>query len=256
MRTLTDTRTLLLAICVIILSTIFPLSTAAQGEDVCTYAIDSAVNGTGAYAGYALVYGSGGSGSQVVVGTEGDDWLDGGSGHDVLCGLGGNDILHGGSGHDQLVGGPGTDELYGGSGNDTHYGTDTEVLDGGSGDNEFVVSPTSPTASLSAIVTTTACAQPTCFFVTVTGSGLPASTQFDLQYNFVRDGTIIDNITGFDVTSTDASGNLGPYGLNEQAIYGIPFVCGNIDMPTSIGISAVSMSSGISLVSTSAALPC
>jgi|GEM_PF-3404802 len=98
------------------------------------------------FEGYTVVYGSGGSGSQIVLGTDGDDYLSGGSGNDILCGFGGNDVLDGGSGNDILVGGSGLDELYGGSGNDTLYGTEMDyVLDGGSGRNDVILGAVSAT---------------------------------------------------------------------------------------------------------------
>ena len=56
---------------------------------------------------------TGGSGSQVVVGTAGPDRLVGGSGNDVLCGLGGDDPLDAGSGNDHLDGGDGDDTAAG-----------------------------------------------------------------------------------------------------------------------------------------------
>lgn len=104
---------------------------SAQGADLCAGA---AKNGEGRYAGYEVVYGSGGAGNQIVLGTDGNDSLSGGSGNDVLCGFAGVDVLEGGSGNDALVGGEGADQLYGGSGNDTLYadGDDT-VVDEGSG---------------------------------------------------------------------------------------------------------------------------
>ncbi len=129
---------------------LLPIDAAAQGQGdaICTDAIASAQTGTGAYAGYELVSGSGGSGSQVVVGTDGNDVLEGGSGDDVLCGLGGDDLLRGGSGNDILVGGPGTDRLEGGSNNDTLYGTEGERLDGGSGTNQILVIAPEPSVAI------------------------------------------------------------------------------------------------------------
>jgi len=59
----------------------------------------------------------GGSGSQVLVGSTGDDVLRGNSGNDVLCGFGGNDLLIGGSGNDVIDGGGEDDTLRGNSGN-------------------------------------------------------------------------------------------------------------------------------------------
>lgn len=105
---------------------------------MCELAIASALSGSEAYRRYEVVYApeQGGSGSQIVVGTEGDDVLDGGSGHDLVCGLGGDDRLSGGAGKDTLVGGEGADRLYGESGGDTLHGdADDPVLDGGSGRN-------------------------------------------------------------------------------------------------------------------------
>lgn len=112
--------------------------TATGGGTVCDQAIAEAGTGVGAFGGYALVYApaKGGSGSQVVVGTAGNDRLDGGSGADVLCGLGGDDVLAGGSGNDAIYGGEGADRLAGGSGDDSLDGGEgTDVLSGGSGDD-------------------------------------------------------------------------------------------------------------------------
>jgi hypothetical protein len=103
---------------------------------VCDQAIAEAGTGEGTYGHYALVQApsQGGSGRQVVVGTEGDDDLVGGSGDDVLCGLGGDDVLLGGSGNDHLDGGVGDDSLSGGSGDDQLDGNEgTDSLFGGSG---------------------------------------------------------------------------------------------------------------------------
>ena len=61
---------------------------------------------------------SGGSGDDVLYGTNGRDALSGGSGHDYMDGLGGADTLSGGSGEDVLYGGSGRDTLSGGSNND------------------------------------------------------------------------------------------------------------------------------------------
>lgn len=133
---------------------------AAQGvsaqESLCDAAIESARTGTGDFARYELVYGgSGGSGSQVIVGTDGPDTLNGGSGHDALCGFGGDDVLIGGAGNDILVGGAGIDQLYGESGGDTLYGGANDMLDDGSGRNNLVpvtdpVEPPPVTPSLDA----------------------------------------------------------------------------------------------------------
>jgi len=108
-------------------TTVSPLSS------VCDQAIAEAGTGKGTYGRYRLVRApaQGGSGSDVVVGTDGPDHLVGGSGKDVLCGLGGDDLLEGGSGNDYLDGGAGTDTLRGGPGNDTLV--NGEINDGGTG---------------------------------------------------------------------------------------------------------------------------
>ena len=113
-------------------------TTVAPPSSVCDQAIAEAGTGTGTYGKYRLVRApaEGGSGSDVVVGTDGADHLDGGSGNDVVCGLGGDDVLDGGSGNDYLDGGPGKDELHGGTGNDTLAGG--EVNDGGTGTTTLV----------------------------------------------------------------------------------------------------------------------
>jgi RHS repeat-associated protein len=112
-------------------------TTVAPSSSVCDQAMAQAGTGQGTYGRYQLVRApaEGGSGSDVVVGTDGPDHLVGGSGNDVLCGLGGDDVLEGGSGNDYLDGGPGTDTLDGGTGNDTLV--NGEVNDGGTGQTTF-----------------------------------------------------------------------------------------------------------------------
>lgn len=64
----------------------------------------------------------GGSGADVIFGTNGANILDGGSnGADDLFGLGGNDTLLGGTNDDFLVGGVGKDDLTGGIGGDRFW---------------------------------------------------------------------------------------------------------------------------------------
>lgn len=110
---------------------------SAQDASLCDRALEA---GAGAVVdGYTVVFLTGGSGSQIVLGTDGDDYLTGGGGHDVLCGLGGYDVLDGGSGNDLLVNGPGGGELYGASGHDTMIGYEGDVFNGGSGRNETVI---------------------------------------------------------------------------------------------------------------------
>jgi RTX calcium-binding nonapeptide repeat (4 copies) len=109
----------------------------ARKGSVCDQAIAQAGTGKGKYGHYRLVRApaQGGSGSDVVVGTNGPDHLVGGSGNDVLCGLGGDDVLDGGSGNDYLDGGTGRDTLHGGPGNDTLV--NGEINDGGPGNDKI-----------------------------------------------------------------------------------------------------------------------
>ncbi|HEX5728193.1 calcium-binding protein [Microbacterium sp.] len=112
--------------------------TPASGGSVCDQAIAEAGTGSGAFGQHELVFAPnrGGSGSQVIVGTAGNDQLDGGSGSDVLCGGGGDDELTGGSGDDAVYGEDGADRLVGGAGDDSLDGGDgTDALWGGSGDD-------------------------------------------------------------------------------------------------------------------------
>jgi Ca2+-binding RTX toxin-like protein len=111
---------------------------AASGATVCEQAIAEAGTGSGAFGDHQLVFAPdrGGSGDDVVVGTDGDDRLSGGAGNDVLCGGAGADELSGGSGDDVLYGEAGDDRLLGGSGDDVLNGGDgIDALFGGSGDD-------------------------------------------------------------------------------------------------------------------------
>lgn len=116
-----------------------PMGASAQDSGLCNAALGIVPDVGNTLEGYAVVSGSGGAGSQIVVGTDGPDYLTGGSGNDVLCGYAGDDVLDGGSGNDVLVGGQGYDELYGGSANDGLYGSQADVLNGGSGRNNIIV---------------------------------------------------------------------------------------------------------------------
>ena len=88
------------------------------------------------------------SGDDSLVGTDNPDTIDGGAGNDTIAGWDGNDVLIGGDGDDELSGGLNEDQLFGGDGNDTlHGGSDrdafvpeTETLDGGLGNDTYVVS--------------------------------------------------------------------------------------------------------------------
>lgn len=88
--------------------------------------------------GYTVVYGSGGSGSQIVPGY-GVAYISGGSGSDVLCAWGGSNTLDGGAGHDALIVMSGFgNTLLGGSGSDTMNGIAGDVFNGGSGHNQVI----------------------------------------------------------------------------------------------------------------------
>jgi Ca2+-binding RTX toxin-like protein len=90
---------------------------------------------------YSIVFGGTGSdiifgsnGSNELHGDEGDDAIFGGNGADLLFGDAGNDILFGGNGADALFGGTGNDFLFGGNGADLLDGGDDEDwLFGGNG---------------------------------------------------------------------------------------------------------------------------
>lgn len=119
-----------------------PAAAQSDGDVLCDQALAAATGGASTFQGYAIVWApnQGGSGSQVVLGTDGPDTLSGGTGNDLLCGFGGDDVLYGESGNDVLVGGSGADQLYGESGGDTLYSdTDDTVLDGGTGRNQILV---------------------------------------------------------------------------------------------------------------------
>jgi 6-phosphogluconolactonase (cycloisomerase 2 family) len=89
----------------------------------------------------ALVYQ--GSGSAVLNGGIGNDYLLGGSGTNVLNGGAGNDTLLGGSGPNTLNGGTGADSIRGGTGNDNitwNAGDGVDSIDGGGGIDTVTVS--------------------------------------------------------------------------------------------------------------------
>ncbi|MGV0106795.1 Hemolysin-type calcium-binding region [Nostoc sp. DSM 114160] len=112
----------------------------------------------------------GGTGNDTLIGGEGDDSLNGGTGNDLLWGGAGNDTLLGGTDNDTLFGGTGNDSLNvgslsvnslvvagdqllcGGDGNDTlsasgydirggdsYYPSGNNTLNGGAGDDYFIV---------------------------------------------------------------------------------------------------------------------
>lgn len=74
------------------------------------------------------------AGSNIIVGSDGDDQLDGTSGVDCILGLAGDDTIYGGNGDDWIFGGPGDDILDGGRGDDHVDGGDgNDTLAGGNG---------------------------------------------------------------------------------------------------------------------------
>lgn len=195
-----------------LLLTLAPIqSVAAQsdGDALCAAALEAANGGVTIFQGRQIVFGSGGPGAQVVLGTEGGETLSGGSGNDLLCGFGGNDVLLGGSGNDTLVGGPGADQLFGESGGDTLYGTKGEVLDGGTGRNQVLMQqPVGPVlvATVSPPGDDGRCA----VSFTLTGTNLPPDTIVVFAYEYSG------NITGSGTSRIDDAGdaqNVGGPGL-------------------------------------------
>ncbi|MEL6663607.1 MAG: calcium-binding protein [Pseudomonadota bacterium] len=76
----------------------------------------------------------GGRGTDLLFGTDGNDFLSGGRGSDLLVGLGGHDDLFGGRGADLIFGGDGGDSIFGGRGRDVLFGGDGEdYISGGKG---------------------------------------------------------------------------------------------------------------------------
>ncbi len=89
----------------------------------------------------------GNAGNDTIGGFGGNDRLEGGAGDDIVDGGLGNDNLIGGDGNDQLTDTGGTsDQLYGQNGNDVLAiaraagGAGSFVLDGGAGDDRFILS--------------------------------------------------------------------------------------------------------------------
>jgi Ca2+-binding RTX toxin-like protein len=88
----------------------------------------------------------------TIVATEGNDSLTGTAGNDTIRGLGGDDTLNALAGNDSLSGGEGADLMIGGDGNDTLDGnwngrfndheTVADTMNGGAGDDEYLVDNT------------------------------------------------------------------------------------------------------------------
>jgi Ca2+-binding RTX toxin-like protein len=77
-------------------------------------------------------------GTNVIVGTPGNDTINGTAGPDCILGLGGQDTINGLGGDDFISGGDGNDIISGGSGNDTiQGGAGQDQIDGGIGDDKL-----------------------------------------------------------------------------------------------------------------------
>lgn len=102
----------------------------------------------------------GGSGNDVIAGTDAVNLLFGGPGNDTLSGRGGDDQMFGGDGNDTLNGDGGSDKLSGDAGDDIlHGGADpdalnggegNDLLDGGAGSDVLIGGPGNDTADYSA----------------------------------------------------------------------------------------------------------
>ncbi len=78
-------------------------------------------------------------GNDIGIGGLGHDAISGDSGNDLVVGANGNDNLHGGSGTDIVTGDLGNDALYGGSGSDILSGGEgNDELDGGAGSDTYI----------------------------------------------------------------------------------------------------------------------
>src|SRR5262249_11545999 len=78
-------------------------------------------------------------GNDRVSGGHGNDHIQGGNDNDSLVGGGGIDVLIGGAGADTLDGGPGADVLVGGDGNDRITVGTGDSVDGGDGNDLFLL---------------------------------------------------------------------------------------------------------------------
>lgn len=79
---------------------------------------------------YSIVFG--GTGNDLIFGSNGSNELHGDEGDDTLFGGNGADLLFGDAGNDFLFGGNGADALFGGAGNDWLFGENgADLLDGG-----------------------------------------------------------------------------------------------------------------------------
>ncbi|MBO6824965.1 MAG: hypothetical protein JJ879_02085 [Sneathiella sp.] len=88
------------------------------------------------------------NGSDIIVGSDEDDYIDGKGGADQISGGEGDDVVNGGNGSDNVEGNDGDDELNGGNGSDGLSGNEgddyvkggngSDLLDGGDGDDYLI----------------------------------------------------------------------------------------------------------------------
>ncbi len=123
-----------------------PHSSGGFQESDVADTLDSIENAVGGMYDDIMVGSDGGNflsglgGHDRIKGEQGDDVLDGGAGNDRLWGGDGDDVLDGGSGDDMLDGGSGDDVFYGGVGDDAFYGgqgQDTVILRGSASDYTY-----------------------------------------------------------------------------------------------------------------------
>ncbi|MCP5098571.1 MAG: tandem-95 repeat protein [Chloroflexi bacterium] len=82
------------------------------------------------------IYDAPGFSGNLIVGTDGYNYLKGSNGADLILGLGGSDYIVGRRGDDIICGGNGFDTIYGQNGNDLIYGDDqADWLIGGNGND-------------------------------------------------------------------------------------------------------------------------
>ncbi|MEH2285517.1 MAG: calcium-binding protein [Nostoc sp.] len=90
------------------------------------------------YMGSEDLFAYGYSGNDIIYGNTKNDTVLGNTGNDYLNGWSGDDVLAGESGSDTLVGSSGNDKLYG-SNSTAYNANEYDVLNGGSGNDTFVI---------------------------------------------------------------------------------------------------------------------
>jgi len=104
----------------------FTITGGTASDQIIGSAGDDTISGGGTLVGDTL---TGGSGNDSITGNSGADTINGGAGNDTGNGGAGNDIINGAAGNDVLNGGDGTDTIEGDAGADT--------LTGGAGNDIF-----------------------------------------------------------------------------------------------------------------------